>query len=379
MALSRFRGLYGRLFLAHVLVIAAGAVTLLAVTLLTAHTLHDRLMVAWLGPDATWTTDPAMAEMERATNAVFEAAMMQALLISGGAAIGVAVAVSLAASRRMALPIQNLLRASQRIAAGHYHERVPIAGSAELAALAQQFNVMAEALEHAERRRVALIGDVAHELRTPLATIEGYAEGALDGVVAADGATWALILDEVGRLRRMVADLQELSRAEAKQLPLHLAPVSPVALIERAVARLKSQFDDKGVTLTCTVPANLPLALADADRVTQVLINLLGNALQHTPAGGNVDIAAWMESENIWFRVCDTGAGIAAKHLPHLFERFYRVDKSRTRTTGGAGVGLTICKALVEAHGGCIWGESEGLGRGATFTFTLPVHRHAGS
>lgn len=373
--LSGFRGLYGRLFLAHVLVIAAGAVTLLAVTLLTAHTLHDRLMVAWLGPDATWTTDPAMAEMERATNAVFEAAMLQALLISGGAAMVVAVAVSLLVSRRIALPIQSLLRASQRIAAGHYHERVPPTGSGELAALAQQFNVMAEALEHAERRRVAFIGDIAHELRTPLATIEGYAEGALDGVVAADGATWALILDEVGRLRRLVADLQELSCAEAKQLPLHLAPVAPAALVDRAAVRLKPQFDDKGVTFTCTVPTDLPLVLADADRVTQVLINLLGNALQHTPAGGNVDVTVWTDSGNIFFRARDTGSGIAAEHLPHLFERFYRTDKSRTRTTGGAGVGLTICKALVEAHGGCIWGESEGPGHGATFTFTLPVHR----
>lgn len=377
MTLSRFRGLYGRLFLAHMLVIAAGSVTLLAVTLLTAHTLHDRLMVAWLGPDATWTTDPVMAEMERATNAVFEAAMIQALVISGGAAIGVAVAVSLVVSRRVALPIQDLLRASQRIAAGHYHERVSPAGSEELAALAQQFNLMAETLEHAERRRVALIGDVAHELRTPLATIEGYAEGVLDGVVTANGETWALILDEVGRLRRLVADLQELSRAEARQLPLRLAPMAPATLVDRAMARLKPQFDDKGVALTCTLPLDLPPALADADRVAQVLINLLGNALQHTPAGGNVNITVWTDVRTIWFQVRDTGSGIAAEHLPYLFERFYRVDKSRTRTTGGTGVGLTICKALVEAHGGRIWGESEGLGRGATFTFTLPVHRYA--
>lgn len=171
--------------------------------------------------------------------------MIQALLISGGAAMVVAVAVSLLVSRRMALPIQNLLRASQRIAAGRYHERVAPTGSDELAVLAQQFNVMAEALEHAERRRAALIGDIAHELRTPLATIEGYAEGALDGVVAADSATWALILDEVGRLRRLVADLQELSCAEAKQLPLHLTPILPAALVERATARLQPQFDDK--------------------------------------------------------------------------------------------------------------------------------------
>lgn len=368
--------LHTRLFLAHLLVIVAGTATLLAVTLLTAHTLHDRLMIAMLGPEMALATDPAMAAMERATNAVFEAAMIQALLISSGAASLVAVVVSLLLSRRIVWPIQRLLDASRRIAMGHYSERVPAAGNDELAALANQFNTMADALESAERRRVALIGDVAHELRTPLATIEGYAEAAIDGVVATNEATWALILDEVGRLRRLVTDLQELSRAEARQLPLHPILIPPTALVERARARLAPQFTEKGVTLRVETPASAPAILADPDRMTQVLINLLGNALQHTPSGGIVTISIVPEHQAIRFQIQDTGIGIAAEHLPHLFERFYRVDKARARTTGGSGIGLTIGKALVEAHGGTIWVESPGLGQGTVVRFILPT-QHA--
>lgn len=366
-------GLRTRLFLAHVLVIIAGTTTLLLVTLLTAHTLHDQLMIALLGPDMALSSDPAMATMEQATNAVFQTAMLQALLISSGAASLVAVAVSLLVSSRIVTPIQRLLAASQRIAAGHYNERVPAAGSDELAALAAQFNTMADALEDAERRRVALIGDVAHELRTPLATIAGYAEGALDGVVAPDEATWALILDEVGRLRRLVADLQELSRAEAKQLALHVSAQSPQALVQRATARLATQFAEKGVDIALEIPTALPHVLADPDRITQVLINLLGNTLQHTTTGDRVTVQVIQDAGGLVFAVRDTGAGIAAEHLPHLFERFYRVDKARARATGGTGIGLTICKALVEAHGGQIWAESPGPNQGATFAFRIPL------
>lgn len=368
-------GLRARLLLAHLLVIAAGTATLLLVTLLTAPTLHDRLMIALLGSDTAMLIDPSMMAMEQATNVVFQTAMLQALLISSGAASLVAVAVSLLVSSRIVTPIQRLLAASGRIAAGHYSERVPTSGSDELAALAEQFNTMADTLEAAERRRVALVGDVAHELRTPLAAIAGYAEGALDGVVAPSDETWALILDEVGRLRRLVTDLQELSRAEARQLALHLAATTPDALVARAVARLAPQYAEKGVSLDVRLPPGLAAVLADPDRITQVLINLLGNALQHTQAGGSVQILAEAAPGAVRFLVRDSGAGIAAEHLPHLFERFYRVDKARARTTGGTGIGLTISKALIEAHDGQIWAESAGLGRGALFAFTLPTSR----
>ncbi|MEI8167192.1 MAG: ATP-binding protein [Chloroflexales bacterium] len=375
MALWRRGGLRARLLLAHLIVIAAGTLTLFVVTLFTAPTLHDRLMVAVLGPGHTAAQDPNMAAMEQATSAIFQTATQQALLLSGGAASLVAVAVSLVVSTRIVTPVRQMLAASRRIAAGHYAERVPAQGNDELAALAAQFNTMAGELEATERRRVALIGDVAHELRTPLATMEGYIEGVIDGVLTPSDETWALMQDEVGRLTRLVRDLQALSRAEAKQLALHPSLIAPAALIAQAVARLAPQYAEKAVALVRDAPADLPTIEVDPDRILQVLVNLLGNALRATPAGGRVQVTARHSADALAVTVTDTGVGIAAVHLPHLFDRFYRVDAARSRGLGGHGIGLTISKSLVEAHGGQIWVASAGLGTGATFSFTLPLRQ----
>ena len=361
-----------RLFLAHLLVIAVGIGTLLLVTLLVAPNIHDRLMREVMGADGGMMSGGMVGGMDAALAEAFRATMLQALLLSGSAAVLAAIVVSLVVSARIVTPVERLLAASSRLAAGRYAERVPEDGRDELAALAAQFNTMAAELEAAERRRVALIGDVAHELRTPLATIEGYTEGLLDGVVAPEPATWAVLHDEVGRLRRLVAELQELSRAEAHQLPLHLAPAAPSELVAQAVARIAPQFTEKGITLTHDAAPNLPPVRVDADRVIQVLINLLGNALRYTAAGGTVTVRVARQGDAIIFSVSDTGIGIAPEHLPHVFERFYRVDKARSRALGGSGIGLTIAKALIEAHGGRIWAESAGPGHGATFAFTLP-------
>ncbi len=284
-----------------------------------------------------------------------------------------AVGTSLFVAGRILTPLARLLTASQRIAAGHYTERVPAAGDDELATLAVQFNTMAAALEGTEQRRVALIGDVAHELRTPLATIEGYAEGLLDGVVAPTEETWALIHDEAARLRRLVADLQELSRAEAHQLLLRPAPTAPAALAGQAVTRRAGQFTEQEITLTTAMPTDLPAVQADPDRILQVIINLLGNTLCYTPAGGTMRLSATRQGAAVLFQVTDSGLGIAPDHLPHLFERFYRVDKARSRALGGSGIGLTIAQAIVEAHGGQMTAASAGLGQGATFSFTVPL------
>jgi len=365
-------GLRAKIFLAHLLVIAVGLVTLFVATLSIAPTLFDRLMGAMMGPNAP-SMGGMMAGMAETTAQAFRSAMLQALLLSAGGATLAAVAVSLFVSARIVTPIQRLLVASRRIASGHYAERVPATETDELGALAAQFNTMAAELEAAERRRVALIGDVAHELRTPLATIEGYTEGLLDGVVAPGAETWALLHDEVGRLRRLVQDLQELSRAEARQLPLHMRPCHPAELVEQAVARIAPQFTEKGIRLTTAVPADLPAVQADGDRIIQVLINLLGNALRYTAEGGAVQVRAEHQHDAVAFHVTDTGIGIAPEHLPHLFERFYRVDKARSRALGGSGIGLTVAKAIVEAHDGQIWAASAGQGQGATFSFTVPI------
>lgn len=365
-----------KLLLTHVVTIAVGALTLVGVTILFAPSIHDRLMIAWLGPQWGEAADASMVEMERATNAIFTLAMMQALLISSGVAIVVAIPMSLVATQQVVWPIERLLATAQRIADGHYHERVPLQGDREFVRLAEQFNTIAAVLEHAEQRRVALIGNVAHELRTPLATIAGYVEGMLDGVVEPDEGTWVLVLDEVNRLHRLAGDLQELSRVEAKQIVLARQNVHLETLIEAVCARLGPQFVEKGVRLQVQLAKGLSSVWVDPDRILQVLMNIVGNALQYTPCGGSVTIQASVVEKMVHVYVHDTGIGIAAEHLPYLCERFYRVDKARARATGGAGIGLTICKAFVELHGGQIGIHSDGLGQGATCWFTLPLFDH---
>jgi histidine kinase len=273
-----------------------------------------------------------------------------------------------------------MMKASQRIAAGDYRQRVQVPGQDELGALARAFNQMAETLERTEQRRMELIGDVAHELRTPLSSIKGSMEGLVDGVLTADPATFLLVQREVARLQRLVHDLEELSRAEAGQVPLNPRAVAPAELVRAAADRLRPQFEDKSVSLHVDLPADgstelevLPQVRADPSRIIQVLLNLLGNALQFTPPSGQVTVRAWRDGRKVVITVQDTGIGISVEHLPHIFERFYRVDKSRSRPGGGSGIGLTIARHLVEAHGGRIWATSPGLDQGSTFSFTLPV------
>jgi signal transduction histidine kinase len=199
-------------------------------------------------------------------------------------------------------------------------------------------------------------------------------EGLTDEVLPADPTTYELVSQEANRLARLVQDLQDLSRAEARQLDLNFKLVEVPALVKAAVSRLEPQYQAKGVLLETSLADRLPGVLVDADRIIQVLLNLLGNALQYTPAGGLVRVEAVRNGEAVQLSVSDTGIGISAEHLPHVFERFYRVDKSRSRAGGGSGLGLTIARHIVEAHGGRIWVESAGAGHGSQFSFTLPAH-----
>ncbi|HEX7620482.1 MAG TPA: ATP-binding protein, partial [Anaerolineales bacterium] len=253
---------------------------------------------------------------------------------------------------------------------------VQAAGSDELGQLANSFNQMAEKLEQVEAMRRQLIGDVSHELRTPLTAIKGSMEGLMDGVLPGTVGTYQQIHQEAGRLARLVDDLQELSRVEAGAYPLDVRPVALSTLAQSTLKRFAAQALAKRVELRSDLPADLPIVLADQDRITQVLTNLVGNALQYTPEGGQVTIQSRRRQDEIHISVVDTGIGIPAEHLPHLFTRFYRVDKSRSRQAGGgSGIGLTIARHLVEAHGGRIWAESGGEGQGSTFSFTLKVAR----
>jgi histidine kinase len=368
------RRLSWKLFLSYLIVILVGIVVLASAAEFVMPSAFERHLAAM----ASLMGDASMGmEMDLFTN--FRQAVNDALSLSTLAAFLVAVAVSLFVSRRIVAPVREMMIASQRIAEGHYDERVRVPDDAawdaldELGRLAVSFNQMAAKLEQIEATRRELIGNVAHELRTPLATIKGSMEGLIDGVLPAEAATFQQISREADRLQRLVVDLQELSQVEAGAFELNIRPAPISDLVEVAVTRLGRQFEEKGVTLETDIPANLPPVQADEDRIGQVLLNLAGNALHYTPAGGQVWITVRRQRADVHISVADTGVGIAAEHLPLLFTRFYRVDKSRARVGGGSGIGLTIAKHLVEAHGGRIWAESPGPGQGSTFTFTLPI------
>jgi histidine kinase len=373
--LSRVRRHLGwKLFLSYLVIILVGVIVLASATefaVPSAFERHMAAMASMMGPGSR------MMEMDLFDN--FRNAVNEALTLAVLASVGIAIVVSLFVSRRVVSPVREMMVASRRIAGGHYGERVAVPGGVshgdldELAQLALSFNQMAVTLESVEAMRLELIGNVAHELRTPLAGIKGYMEGLIDGVLPPDATTFQQVHREADRLQRLISDLQELSRVEAGAFELNLQPTSVLDLVESVAARLGRQFEEKGVALETEVSTDLPRVRADEDRIGQVLLNLVGNALQYTPAGGRVWLRTSQEGDAVRLAVEDTGIGIPAQHLPHLFTRFYRVDKSRSRAGGGSGIGLTIAKHLVEAHGGQIQAASDGPGKGSTFNFTLPI------
>ncbi|HEX6035994.1 MAG TPA: ATP-binding protein, partial [Anaerolineales bacterium] len=306
----------------------------------------------------------------------FRASFNEALIYASLAATMVAVLLSVYLSRSVIAPVSAMSAATQRIADGRYDERVQVQGEDELAQLGIRFNQMAEKLDQVEAMRRRLIGDVSHELRTPLTAIKGSMEGLIDGVLPATEETYQQIHAEADRLNRLVDDLQELSRVEARAYKLDLRPSDLRAVLQTVTKRLASQFEAKHIVLDLALAPDLPRVLADEGRLVQVLTNLLGNALQYTAENGRVSIRAQRTGPHLLVSVQDTGLGILPEHLPHVFDRFYRADASRSRRAGGgSGIGLTIARALVEAHGGRIWAESKGEGQGSTFTFTLPVEK----
>lgn len=357
------RSLGAKLLAAQLLVIVTGSATLAVVALALAPNLFQEHVREALGvvPD----------DVSRHLDEAFRSAFLAALAVAVGAAAATAGAVSWFLSRRLVRPVRELGRSAERIAQGHYDERVPVLGEDELGRLGGAFNELAGSLESAELRRRRLLSDVAHELRTPLATIDGYLEGLADGIVPTVPATWSLLRNEARRLDRLVDDLHKVSRAEERQLDLQLERTRAESIVVDAVAAAEPAFAAKGVRLEEAVEGRPPAVDIDRDRIAEVLANLLENALRHTPAGGLVTVEARPAAGSVELAVADTGEGIASEHLPHVFERFYRADASRARSAGGSGIGLAIARALVEAHGGDLRVESEGPGRGARFVLTL--------
>ena len=358
------RSLRARLLLAFFVVIGATLGTVAVAALLVGPGYFAEAMGHLPG-------DPMGDAMDAATRAAFNEAMQRALVAATVIAIVSATVVSLAVAARIAGPIAALAAATRRIAGGHYAERVPISEPDEFGELATSFNEMASSLEATERRRLQLVGDVAHELRTPLTTLDGYLEGLEDGVVAPSDATWRLLRAETARLTRMVNDLSELWRAEARQLPLHIEPLDLAALAREVGDRFVPQAQPRAITLD--LPDLSTMAVADRDRVAQIVSNYLSNALRHAPDGSRISVTTTSANGVATLSVRDEGPGLASDQLEAVFERFYRVDSARSRAGGGSGIGLAIVRALAEAMGGQAWAESAGPGKGAAFHLALPA------
>ena len=285
--------------------------------------------------------------------------------------VGVAAAAILAVlfARRLAQPLSHISRAARRIAEGDYRARVPREGPEELASLADSFNQMAMSLEEQQQVRRDFIANAAHELRTPLTNLKGYLEALRDGVVPADPATFDSLLEEADRLVRLSRSLDTLAEGDAAIDPPEVLDVDAAAAIRSAVDLARPSFARAGLVLSVDVAPVLP-ARANPDHLAQVLANLLQNALRYTPADGQVTIHGERRPDDVLISIANTGDGIPADDLPRVFERFYRVDKSRDRARGGAGIGLAIVQQLVEAAGGHVGVESrDGLTR---FWFSLP-------
>jgi len=293
-------------------------------------------------------------------------------------------------AQRLNRPLRDITRAAQRLSGGELDVQVRRAPIRELDELAQAFNAMARSLEQADKQRRQMTADIAHELRTPLTIIKGRLEGLQDGVYSPTADEVDRLLGETALLERLIEDLRLLALAEAGQLPLYREPLDPLDLLESARSAFAGQAEAQGVALHIEAAGDLPQIDADPQRMAQVLANLVANALRYTPEGGSITLDATTDhrppntnqvgehsvvgrqSSVVTLTVSDTGRGIAPEDLPHVFDRFYRADRSRTRGSGGAGLGLAITRQIVAAHGGLIWAESE-LGYGTTISIALPV------
>ncbi len=359
-----------RLVVSHLLVAALGLVATFLIVRQLAPTLFDRMQMAPGGG-----MGPGMGQGQQgALRQQFADAVDQALLV--GALVGAAAAAAFGAlaAYRLVRPLSTVRAATKAMASGRYAVPVPVPHERELADLAADVNTLGRALADTESRRTRLIGEVAHEMRTPLTVIEGYVEGMIDGVIAPSAGQLGHVVAEVRRLERLSDDLSTLSRAEEGRLGLSMTGVDLTAVVSAAAERLRPQADDGGQRLVVGGDsAGLPV-LADADRVAQVVTNLVGNALRATPAGGEVAVWCGRDGDAAVVAVTDTGEGLAQEDLERVFERFYRVPGRRgTGQDSGSGIGLTISRGIVRAHGGELSATSPGRGRGATFTARFPL------
>ncbi|MEO5919235.1 MAG: ATP-binding protein [Candidatus Limnocylindrales bacterium] len=362
------RRLWVRLLASHLAVVVVGSGTVLVAVGVVAPGAFDTAM-----GHATIGLGDMGDMMSGLVRTAFREAVQTALVIAVVASGFAAIIVSIALATRLSRPISRLADASRRIAAGRYAERVQVSSDDEIGELAVSYNTMADSLEETERRRLQLVGDVAHELRTPLATLDGYLEGLQDGIIVPEAPTWHLLRSETARLSRLVNDLQELWRAEARQLPLTVADVDVEDQLRAAAERFAKQARDQGIEIRTRIGLGRLFVRADRDRLGQVLDNFVTNAIRHSPKGGQIILSADRDRDEVTIAVADQGPGLTVEQIERVFERFYRVDPSRSRALGGSGIGLAISRALADAMGGRVDAVSEGPGHGTTFLLVLPA------
>jgi two-component system sensor histidine kinase BaeS len=355
---------------AQVLVVGVSAVTLIIAAAIFAPPLfHDHLIHAGV-------TDP---EVQLHAEEAFASSFAIAVVLATATALLAAGGVSWFMVRRVSRPVEELAQSAESVAAGRYDVSVPDASfSSELHQLSDSFTDMAQRLAETEASRTRLLADLAHELRTPLATLEAYIDGMEDDVLDHDAAAYATMRLQVDRLRRLAADLRESSAAEEHALGLVLERIDCRDVARAAVAAAAPRFTAKGVDLTLVDGPAPNWIIGDSVRLQQVLANLLDNALRHTSAGGRVDVTVAERAGAVRVQVADTGEGIPADQLHAVFERFHRVDPSRVSSDGGgSGLGLTIARAIVNDHGGTLEATSPGIGMGTTFAMTIPLARRS--
>lgn len=367
------RRLSTRLFVSYLVVILAGAGAMFAVgTVVTRSVYEHRIGGLGFGRGQQRQDRVSQAELQSA----LDESLVPALLAGAAVALATAVVLAWFVGRRLLRPLDEVRGATRRMAAGDYEVHVPVPTELELASLARDVNELGEHLATTERRRSQLLGEVTHELRTPITLVRGRMEGLLDGVIQPSGEVYAAVADEAARLQRLVDDLTTLSRADEGALHVDMVELDLARVAVDAAERLRPQFDHEGVDLVIDPTTDAVSAVrGDRDRLTQIVTNLLGNALAHTPRAGVVTVRAGRDGAVNWIEVTDTGSGIAPAELDHIFERFYRSPDvgAASAQRAGRGLGLTIARSLARAHGGDIVASSDGTGAGATFRVTIPA------
>ncbi len=353
----RGRGLAARIALASVASAGVGlAILALGVTVIGADTFTAMMVGA--------------GDSAKHAREMYDASVTSVVLVAIAVAVVASLGLAVGLSRMLARPLAEVGSAARRIADGDYAARVPRSGPEEIASLADSFNQMAEALQEQERMRRDFIANAAHELRTPLTNLQGYLEALRDGVITADAATYDSLWEEAERLVRLSRSLDALAEGDAATSPPVLREVDVAAAIRSALELAQPAFDRASIAVEPRLPAALR-ARANPDHLAQVLANLLSNAVRYTPAGGRVVVGAEMRPGDVLVSIANSGEGIPAEDLDHVFERFYRVEKSRDRARGGAGIGLAIVKQLVEAAGGAVGVDSMDVS--TRFWFSLPA------